>query len=479
MDFSERVTQFIKRHDLVHSGARLVLGVSGGADSMALLHFFNSKKETWHLTLAVCSVDHMLRGARSAEDLNFVASFCRKWGILFIGKTVDVQARSREKKISLEVAARELRYETFAEAVDSFRADALVLAHHGDDQVETMLMRQVRGTVGPGRAGIPVQRPFHGKRLIRPFLALTKEELSRYCVEHGIDPRQDESNASDAHTRNRFRKYVLPFLKRENPEVHLKFQYESERMTEDEALLRQLAEEKLASVMLSKRNTECTLSIPDFLSIHPALQRRIIHLLLCYLYTNQKLQPMHQPIHIEQSLQLLRSERSSGCIFLPHGLVARKSYNCCQIGFSRKRDIEPRQKIILVPGQTEFLTGIFDTVYVSTESVRGGASVGGDSLIIEEDDAVFPLYVRTWREGDRMRPNGMTGIQKVQRIFINEKIDRMQRMVWPVITDAKGRVLWLPLLKRGVPFPSPPYSEKKNYIKLKFIPFSDFGRTQG
>ncbi|MCQ2011249.1 MAG: tRNA lysidine(34) synthetase TilS [Sporolactobacillus sp.] len=477
MTFSERVTRFIETHHLIRSNARLVLGVSGGADSMALLHFFYMKKKDWKLELAVCSVDHTLRGVKSAEDQKYVASFCEKRDILFIGKTVDAHSWSSERKISIETAARELRYRAFAEAMETFKADALVLAHHGDDQVETMLMRQVRGTIGIGRAGIPVRRVFKGREIIRPFLSQTKADLENYCAENGIVPRLDESNESDAHTRNRFRKYVLPFLKKENPQVHLKFQYESERIAEDELLLVRMAEDQLEQAILDKRKYEYALSIPKFRDIHPALQRRTIHLLLCYLYTNQQLQPMHQPIHIEQLLLLLHSSRSSGIVILPGGLTARKSYNRCRVGFVLESGDIEEQAAISIPGRTDFLSGSIEAAYVKGDKLSSSA-LGRACCIFDEENIALPLYVRTWRSGDRISPNGMTGSQKIQRIFINEKIDRNERMKWPVITDANGRILWLPLLRRGTPYPSPPDLEKKTYIKLKFIPLAGFGRTQ-
>ncbi|MCO7127744.1 tRNA lysidine(34) synthetase TilS [Sporolactobacillus shoreicorticis] len=477
MTFSERVTRFIGTHHLVRSNERLVLGVSGGADSMALLHFFYMKKKDWELELAVCSVDHTLRGVQSNEDQNYVASFCKKREILFIGKTVDARSWSAKRKISIETGARELRYKAFAEAMAVFKADALVLAHHGDDQIETMLMRQVRGTIGVGRAGIPVRRPFEGKEIIRPFLSQTKADLERYCSENGIVPRHDESNESDAHTRNRFRKNVLPFLKKENPQVHLKFQYESERIAEDESLLLQMAENRLERAVLDKKKCEYALSVPEFLDIHPALQRRTIHLLLCYLYTNRQLQPPHQSIHIEQLLQLLHSSHSSGSVILPKGLTARRSYDRCRIGFVMESGDIGEQTAIPIPGRTDFLSGSIEAAYLKGEELSSAAYTR-DCFILDGDHIALPLYVRTWRVGDRISPNGMTGSQKIQRIFINEKIDRNERTKWPLITDANGRILWLPLLRRGMPFPSSPDLEKKNYIKLQFIPFTDFGRTQ-
>ncbi|MCO7176943.1 tRNA lysidine(34) synthetase TilS [Sporolactobacillus kofuensis] len=477
MTFEETVTMFIMKHQMIRTGDRLLLGVSGGADSMALLQYFYKKRATWKLELAVCSVDHMLRGAESAEDVKYVASFCKNKDILFIGKTVDVRAYSKKKKISVETAARELRYRAFAEALHECRADLLVLAHHGDDQIETMLMRQVRGTVGMGRVGIPVKRVFNDKLIIRPFLSQTKKAIEHYCIDNGIVARQDATNESEEHTRNRFRMAVLPFLKQENPSVHLKFQYESECLAEDEALLQELAEKKLPEVVLEEDKEKYALSIPKLLGIHPALQRRTIHLLLCYLYTNQQMKPMHQPIHIEQLLQLLRSDRSSGRTVFPKGLSARKSYTYCWIGFMPKSREISEQVELCIPGETRCAAGCFKAEYITVEEFKKGVH-DPSHLIVDTNAVSLPLFVRTFRHGDRMRPNGMSGDQKIQRIFINEKVDRDQRALWPLVTDGEGRVLWLPLLRRGSALPVDLTADKTNYLKLKFIPFAGFGRTQ-
>ncbi|GGL64256.1 tRNA lysidine(34) synthetase TilS [Sporolactobacillus putidus] len=478
MTFEESVTQFIRNHGLIHPRMRLVAGVSGGADSMALLQYLCGKRKAWELELAVCSVDHGLRGVSGREDLAFVASFCQRENIVFFGKTVDVRAYCTKKHLGIEAAARELRYQAFEEALGGFGADALVLAHHGDDQIETMLMREVRGRIGIARSGIPVRRPFAGKELIRPLLSQTKSALEAYCAAHGLKPRHDATNESDRHTRNRFRKQVLPFLKQENPSVHLKFQYESETIAEDEAFLLRLAEQQLGSVILEKSADQVKISVPDLLIIPFSLQRRIIHLILNYLYTNRKIQPMHQSIHIENLLQLLRSGRSSGHAVFPEGLSARKSYEVCLIGFL-SRVVDKSYDIVLrVPGRTLFSAGTIEAEFLPGGFCVGTAVTGPDSIIIDYHNVAGPLRVRTWQPGDRMMPSGMTGTQKIQRIFINEKIDREKRFIWPLVVDGKDSVLWLPLLRRGWRSSLEVQKREACYLKLTFTPIDDLGRIK-
>ncbi|WKB35942.1 tRNA lysidine(34) synthetase TilS [Terrilactibacillus sp. S3-3] len=188
--------------------------------------------------------------------------FANKRIYYFYGERVNVPEYREKHHLSPEAAARELRYRVFAKAMAAYHADVLALGHHGDDQIETMLMRQVRGSFGISRAGIPVKRDFAAGQIIRPFLTQTKAEIAAYCRDQGIESRHDETNNSEKFTRNRFRKHVLPFLKQENPRVHLRFQYESERIAEDEQLLIQLAKERMDKVVLKKETDEVILSLP-------------------------------------------------------------------------------------------------------------------------------------------------------------------------------------------------------------------------
>ena len=141
---------------------------------------------------------------------------------------------------STELAARKLRYGFFGEVMKKYECTILVLGHHGDDQVETMLMRLTRGATGKARAGIPIKRAFQNGLIVRPFLVVTKEEINEYAVQHQLEPRLDPSNEEDDYVRNRFRHHVLPFLKQENPLVHEQFQRFSEEIYEDEDFFQEL-----------------------------------------------------------------------------------------------------------------------------------------------------------------------------------------------------------------------------------------------
>lgn len=185
--------------------------------------------------------------------MNFVKHFCQTRGIICEAAQIDVPAFQRQHKLGVQEAARQCRYRFFGELMEKYKADYLALGHHGDDQVETILMRLVRGSTSKGYAGIPVKRPFHGGYIIRPFLAISRAHIDAYCEKHQITPRHDASNDKDDYTRNRFRHHVIPFLKKENPRLHERFQSYSEMAIEDELFLEELAEDAIKKVIKNKR----------------------------------------------------------------------------------------------------------------------------------------------------------------------------------------------------------------------------------
>ena len=439
----QAVDRFIRKHALIQKGATVLVGVSGGPDSMALLHYLLEKRAVWRLTLVAVHVNHLLRGDESKRDQQYVESFCHKNDILFAGTEIDVQSYKEKHHLSVQVAARECRYRFFAEMMETYHADYLALGHHGDDQIETMLMRQVRGAFGIALAGIPVKREFSGGFLIRPFLCLSKEEIEHYLKEKGIKPRRDSSNDRDDYVRNRFRHELLPFLKKENPNVHLRFQQQSETIFRDESHLMNAAKKEFKNVIEKNKQGDFIVHLLSFQTIAPALQRRVIHLLLNCLYPSMP--KTLSFIHIEQIMQLFLSESPSGRLHLPDGLRVIRSYDRALFSFQKETDRHYRF-IFDIPSTLVLPEGILRGRITST---MPDITDERSDFFADADQIVFPLTVRSRKAGDRMTLKGMNGTKKIKDIFIDEKIDRNKRTVIPVVEDAKGRILWLAGVKRS------------------------------
>ncbi|MED5052616.1 tRNA lysidine(34) synthetase TilS [Anoxybacteroides rupiense] len=439
------VRSFIQTHQLLEPNSTVVVGVSGGPDSLALLHFFYTIRHEWKIKLVAAHVDHMFRGLQSEEDMNFVKHFCAQFGIVCEATQIDVPSFQRQTKIGVQEAARICRYRFFQEIMEKHSASYVALAHHGDDQIETILMRLVRGSSQKGYAGIPVKRPFHDGYIIRPFLCISRDDIEAYCYDHGLQPRYDESNTKDSYTRNRFRHVLLPFLKKENPRVHERFQYYSETMMEDEAFLEELTEQAMNKVM-EKQSDEITLRIQPFQAMPKPLQRRGIQLILNCLYDGKP--SSLSSLHIKNVLAILNNNHPSGRLDFPNGLKIIRSYDSCTFTFQEKK--------------TGAYMVEFDAAIPTTLYLPNGCAIisefwehyprerkGNAILVLDPETLELPLRVRTRRKGDRMTLKGMKGTKKIKDIFIEKKIPLHERDSWPVLEDGQGRILWLPKLKKS------------------------------
>ncbi|EIT84169.1 tRNA(Ile)-lysidine synthetase [Fictibacillus macauensis ZFHKF-1] len=457
----QAVDELIKKFNMIAPGQTIVVGVSGGPDSMALLHYLCSLRESLRLTIVASHVDHQLRGKESQEDLAFVAAYCRQWDVPFSGKAIDVAAYKKQQQLtSTQVAARECRYAFFKEVMASYHADALALAHHGDDQIETMLMRMTRGSSSGALAGIAAVRPFHTGVLIRPFLGITKEEIEHYCKVHSFAVRQDATNDLDDYTRNRFRHYVLPFLKKENPNVHKRFQVMSETISEDEAYMIERTEEQMKKAILVQNEQEVQVSVSTYLHMPIPLQKRAITLILNYLY--KQTPSSLSSVHKESFLALLNSDHPSGQLHFPQALHVVRSYDMCSLHFlSAEQPSAYEQKlfedqVVDVPGGTLSFELKKDIPYEQK---------GKDVFVCDVKSVILPLTVRTRKPGDRMIINALGGTRKVKDIFIDEKVDRTKRDQWPILVDGSGAILWIPNVRHAV---IPQSDKTEQWVVLQF-----------
>ncbi|WP_080843572.1 tRNA lysidine(34) synthetase TilS [Cytobacillus gottheilii] len=442
LDSKVKLFLFKRGFDLHHK--RIAVAVSGGPDSLALLHYLKEKSSHFDLEILALHVDHMFRGEESFEEARFVERFCKQQGIPFRMKRIDVPAYMQETGKSSQVAARECRYRFFEEVMENEKFTYLALGHHGDDQAETVLMRLVRGSTGAARAGIPFERSFAGGTIIRPFLCLNREEIEDYCTEHQLNPRRDPSNEKDTYSRNRFRHHVLPFLKHENPQMHEQFQRFSEELESDEVLLQELTFREMNKVIEKKKDNEVRLAIDLFLDMPMPLQRRGIQLILNYLYKEKP--SSLSAVHIENVFSLIRNPHPSGVLHLPGGLIIERSYRKCMFYFYTETLRASYHYELDEPGKIDLPNGSrIEFEYTCSQHVEGHS----ESLLLSAASIPLPLIIRTRKSGDRINLKGMKGTKKIKDIFIDQKVPRNERDQWPVLTDAKGKILWLPGLRKS------------------------------
>lgn len=457
------VMNFMDKHQLLTRNATVLIAVSGGPDSMALLHFYHSIREDWNLKLVAVSVDHQLRGSQSKADIEHVEKYCEKWQIDFVGTSIDVHSYKQENKVGTQLAARKLRYRFFAEQMKSYKADYLAFGHHADDQIETMLMGFVRSASPIALSGIPVKREFASGVIVRPFLSVTKKDLITYCSNHQIDTRLDPSNQDTTYTRNFFRKHIIPTMKEKNHNIHTTIQRLSETLQCDEEFIQDQARNMIKEVIQKDdQQKKVSFLIKPFKSYPLPLQRRAYHLILDYLYHYL---PSHLSyVHEDSFFSLLEDHQRNQVLDFPHGLQIERSYEWVILSFlDPKRQHSVFEKELHIPDDIDLPDGSKIVATYTDQPPEMSTDLWGGAA----EDMDFPLYIRTRKPGDRISWPGLNGSKKVKDVFIDEKIPRRERERWPLVVNAKGEVLWMVGLKKGRYID--PTNKNSLYVQLKYI----------
>ncbi|WP_088105918.1 tRNA lysidine(34) synthetase TilS [Halalkalibacter urbisdiaboli] len=457
------VHKFIQEHQLFAGGETVIVAVSGGPDSMALLHYLWSMKEEYRIDIVAAHAHHQLRGTEADKDERFIETFCQQLRIPLYKTRLSVKEYAEQKRIGIQTAARELRYNWLDSLLPELSNRYIATGHHGDDQIETFLMKLIRGSIPFQLTGIAVKRKIRDSIIIRPFLGITKEQIEHYCSEVGVIPRRDSSNESTSYTRNRFRFQMLPFIKQENKQAHLHFQRQSEWLEDDQHYLMMLAEERLRLVIVEKSEQKITISREAFLKTSVPLQRRMIHLILKYI--SGKNSPITPSIHIEQVIALLQMSAPSKELHLANDLFVYRDYQYCHFSFGEMNTVMDECTQMFIPGEVKTKLGVVKAYYSSNSHPY---EEGETTLILDAERVAMPLVVRTKKPGDRVNVHGMTGAKKVSRLFIDRKISKHLREAWPVIVDANGDILWVPLLQRSRL--ANVYDQTKQQLILTFEP---------
>ena len=216
----EKVLETIKKYNLIKDGDRLVLGVSGGPDSIAMLNILNDirndKKQHMNFDIIVAHVNHMIR-EEAIDDQKFVENFCKKIGVTFYAKSIDVQKIANNKKIGTEEAGRKVRYDFFEEVLQKTGSNKIAIAHNKNDKIETIIMHLLRGS---GLSGLKGIEPIRDNKYIRPLIECERQEIEQYCEDRKLQPRIDKTNFENEYTRNKIRNIVIPYIKKEfNPNI--------------------------------------------------------------------------------------------------------------------------------------------------------------------------------------------------------------------------------------------------------------------
>ena len=423
----EEVYNFIRNQIDLRPNDKIVVGVSGGPDSMALLYILNEFKKKMGLKLICAHVNHNVRKESDNEE-KYVKSYCEENNIIF--ESVKIKFWGDD---NFENEARSKRYNFFEELIESYNAKYLMTAHHADDLIETSLMIIVRGSTLKGYSGFSRIVDKNNYKIIRPLITLTKDEIIEFNKLNNIKYFIDSSNNEDYHTRNRYRHVILPFLKKENPNVHKKFIKFSETLLENSEFI-----DREANKVFNRVFQDGVLFIDKFIELDKVIQTKIIYSILEKIYGDDLL--IVNDAHVELIFNLIKSNKSNSIVHLPNNVIIIKAYNELSFSYDEEQYDEYEMeidKVVNLPNGKII------------ESVNYSNDTSNFTTRINSKEVKLPLYVRNRRDGDKMEVKGLNGSKKLSEIFINEKIKSVDRDSWPVVLDSENTIIWIPGLKKS------------------------------
>lgn len=429
-----RVCRTIRELKLFTPGDTVVVAISGGADSTALLDLLSNLPE-FSPRLVAAHLNHCLRGTESDADEEFVHSLASRYGIPIESQRIDIKDMATKQGLNLEDAGRRARISFLNEVRVRWQATAIALAHHSDDQAETVLMRLLRGS---GMAGLAGMAYHNGHGRIRPLLNISRAEIEEYLTLRGIRYREDASNQDTAFLRNRIRHELLPLLQQYNPAIRERLTTTAALLSDENELLNQLTEELVArACCLDGGKAVCSITVllKEPLPLRRRFFRTVLERLVGSLdhFSNR---------HIMALEHLIDSSRPNTSQNLPQGVTALREYGRLIMRLSAAEPAAiTTECVITEPGRYEFPDGSSLTLEFTQRPTTFPESAPNIAWF-DLDKVPFPWHVRTFRNGDRIIPLGMNGSKKVKELFIEAKIPVSRRRQIPLVFSG-DTLIWI------------------------------------
>ena len=428
----EKVLSTINKHNLISDGDKIVIGLSGGPDSVCLLHILNRLKEKLDIELYVAHLNHQIRGIEAQKDALYVSTICEEMGITYFLKSIDVPKYCKDNGLSIEEGARKLRYEMFNEIKQKTKSNKIAIGHNLNDQAETVLMRIMRGTGLQGLRGIEYARE---NGIIRPLLDIERKDIEEYCELHNLNPRIDESNLENIYTRNKIRLELIPYMKDNfNPNLIESIVRMSNNLRSDSDYIEAHAEAEFKNICkISSDSAE--ININNFKKLHNAIKVRVLRkgikaILGDTNFIDQK--------HIDDVIELESESKINKMLTLPRGIFVYRRKNSIILTITEiiEEEIEfsysiPSNGFVKI----KEINTIIETQTMTIDRYKSG-KVDKMSRGFDFNKIKGGIVVRNRQQGDKIKLVG--GSKKIKDLFIDLKIPREDRCKIPVIVDDEG-----------------------------------------
>ena len=439
--FVQCTHRFITEHEMIQPKETVLVGVSGGVDSLALLHVLHALRHQLDCQLHVAHLDHAFR-EDSAADAAYVAKQADCLEVPISRDRIDVPQLMRDQKLSAEVAARRARYQFYECVSERIGATKIALGHHRDDQAETVLMNLLRGA---GTSGLKGMLPVREGKFIRPLLSLSRKEIEGFVAQLGLEPRHDATNDQLNYLRNRIRLELIPILERTyNSSIQNTLNQTAELLRAESDYLEALAHEAFQACRI-EFYTPDTIALDRclFREYHLALRRRILRLAVAEVLGEVKDLYFN---HFESMLDLIDGEAPNSILHLPNEGEFRREYDRILIQKSTDGHA-PFEYEVVVPGHTalpqldaEMIATVVDRPL--DRAVADKFPDGKFQAVFDLDRLQLPLKLRQRRDGDRFQPFGMQGTKKLKDLLIDAKIPRQERGRVPVLVN-RDEIIWV------------------------------------
>lgn len=435
--FINKVTATIKKYSMLSEKEKILVGLSGGPDSVCLLYVLSNLEEKFMPDLHAIYINHTMRPEETPEEIEFCELLCKKLNVSFLTKSIDVKTYAKEQGLNRQEAARKLRYRIFEGTAYEINAHKIALGHTADDQAETVLIRLFRGSGPTGLSGIPPVR----RNIIRPLIEIERKEIEKILDERKIDFIVDSSNLKKDYLRNRIRLSLIPMLKELNPNIIETLSRTAEIFGEEERYFEIIVAKTLMKLTSRKTDTRIELFLAPFEIMNKVIMRRVLRKAID---ETRSLRGINF-IHIEDIIELIKKGNPGDRLYLPKGVRIIKGYSTLVL------TSEPAVKLntytLTIPGETILKEAgilIRASIVDSKESeVRSQNSVPWSTLaIFDADRLVPPLIVRSRKNGDFFYPFGFGKRKKLQDFFVDEKVPRDERDRIPLIISGDD-IVWV------------------------------------
>lgn len=431
----------VSKHNLINPGDRIVVGVSGGPDSICLLHLLWKLKEKMKLEIYGVHLNHQFRGGEADRDAEYVKSFCHMLKIESYIFSEDVKSYSKKRGITFEEGGRKLRYDLFEQVAKETNSNKIAVAQNRNDQAETVLMRLIRGS---GLEGLTAIDYIRDGKIIRPLLDISREEIEEYCRKYKLNPRIDKTNLETIYTRNKIRLELIPYIEKNfNPNIIDTLWRSSNILRDDSEYLNNITE-NIYKAITNKKDNGLSINLTEFIELHIALKKRIIRKVLENIKGNLKDIGL---VHIDNIINLSKNNNVGARIDLPGHIIVELGYNSIDIKIGSK---EKSSKAI---EKFEYSLKKNDSLYI--KEINGTIK----NLVMDKKDIdmnnrdKYSIYInynkvqgnfiiRNRKNGDKFSPLGMKGSKKLKDFFIDEKVPKDIRNTIPILCDESG-IIWV------------------------------------